>query len=169
VHGFNLYRVPYPADLAQHYLLKANISAIRRVRKTDNNRIARVCGATIVSRTDELQESDVGTGCGLFEIRKYGDEYVCSTVAITVTHLFANTWGLDRALCGHSNVPAYVCTAVHWRPCMGVDKRSDTHLSMLHVSEMPTSTMFELDRVHGFFSVCVPLSVCVAAQVLRLP
>lgn len=28
-------------DLAQHYLVKANITAIRRVRKTDNNRIAR--------------------------------------------------------------------------------------------------------------------------------
>jgi len=29
----------------------------------------------ICSRTDELQESDVGTGCGLFEVRKIGDEY----------------------------------------------------------------------------------------------
>jgi len=63
------------SDLAQHFLLKANITAIRRVRKTDNNRIARVCGATIVSRTDELQETDVGTACGLFEVRKFGDEY----------------------------------------------------------------------------------------------
>lgn len=63
------------SDLAQHFLMKANISAIRRVRKTDNNRIARVCGATIVSRADELQESDIGTACGLFEIRKFGDEY----------------------------------------------------------------------------------------------
>ena len=62
------------SDLAQHYLLKANISAIRRVRKTDNNRIARATGATIVTRADEIQESDVGTRCGLFEIRKIGDE-----------------------------------------------------------------------------------------------
>ena len=65
------------SDLAQHYLLKAGISAIRRVRKTDNNRIARACGARIVNRTDELTESDVGTGCGLFEIKKMGDEYFC--------------------------------------------------------------------------------------------
>ena len=36
----------------------------------------RACGATIVNRTDELQESDVGTGAGLFEIKKIGDEYV---------------------------------------------------------------------------------------------
>uniref|UniRef100_A0A7N8Y9S7 T-complex protein 1 subunit gamma n=1 Tax=Mastacembelus armatus TaxID=205130 RepID=A0A7N8Y9S7_9TELE len=63
------------SDLAQHYLMKANISAIRRVRKTDNNRIARACGARIVSRTDELREEDVGTGAGLFEVKKIGDEY----------------------------------------------------------------------------------------------
>ena len=63
------------SDLAQHYLMKANITAFRRLRKTDNNRIARATGATIVSRTDEIQDSDVGTGCGLFEVRKMGDEY----------------------------------------------------------------------------------------------
>jgi T-complex protein 1 subunit gamma len=63
------------SDLAQHYLLKADCSVIRRVRKTDNNRIARVTGATIVSRTEEIQESDIGTNCGLFEIKKIGDEY----------------------------------------------------------------------------------------------
>ncbi|KAK9872529.1 hypothetical protein WA026_017994 [Henosepilachna vigintioctopunctata] len=65
------------SDLAQHFLLKANITAIRRVRKSDNNRIARACGATVVNRTEELQESDVGTGAGLFEIKKLGDEYFC--------------------------------------------------------------------------------------------
>ncbi|CRK94162.1 CLUMA_CG007680, isoform A [Clunio marinus] len=63
------------SDLAQHYLLKAGITAIRRLRKTDNLRVARACGATIVNRTEELTEKDVGTGCGLFEVRKLGDEY----------------------------------------------------------------------------------------------
>ncbi|CAI2182533.1 2665_t:CDS:2 [Funneliformis geosporum] len=63
------------SDLAQHYLLKANISAIRRVRKTDNNRIARAIGATIVNRLDDLKEEDVGTGCGSFNIEKIGDDY----------------------------------------------------------------------------------------------
>jgi T-complex protein 1 subunit gamma len=62
-------------DLAQHYLSKAGITAIRRVRKSDNNRIARATGATICSRTDEVKEDDIGQGCGLFEIRKLGDEY----------------------------------------------------------------------------------------------
>ncbi|XP_006641790.1 T-complex protein 1 subunit gamma [Lepisosteus oculatus] len=63
------------SDLAQHYLVKANITAIRRVRKTDNNRIARACGARIASRTDELREEDMGLGAGLFEVKKIGDEY----------------------------------------------------------------------------------------------
>ncbi|KAK1772598.1 T-complex protein 1 subunit gamma [Phialemonium atrogriseum] len=63
------------SDLAQHYLVKANVTALRRVRKTDNNRIARATGATIVNRVEDLQESDVGTQCGLFEIEKIGDEY----------------------------------------------------------------------------------------------
>jgi T-complex protein 1 subunit gamma len=63
------------SDLAQHYFVKANITALRRVRKSDNNRIARATGATIVNRVDDLQESDVGTQCGLFGIEKIGDEY----------------------------------------------------------------------------------------------
>lgn len=63
------------SDLAQHYLHKANITAFRRLRKTDNNRIARATGATICSRTDEIQESDIGTQCGLFEMRKIGQEW----------------------------------------------------------------------------------------------
>jgi T-complex protein 1 subunit gamma len=55
--------------------MKANVTALRRVRKTDNNRIARATGATIVNRVDDLQESDVGTNCQLFEVEKIGDEY----------------------------------------------------------------------------------------------
>ncbi|ORX91562.1 T-complex protein 1 subunit gamma [Basidiobolus meristosporus CBS 931.73] len=63
------------SDLAQHYLLKANITALRRVRKTDNNRIAKATGATIVNRVDDLKDADVGTQCGLFSVEKIGDEY----------------------------------------------------------------------------------------------
>jgi len=65
------------SDLAQHYLQKANITAFRRVRKSDNNRIARAVGATIVSRTDEIEESDIGTGCGLFQMKKISEDWYC--------------------------------------------------------------------------------------------
>merc|ERR1711871_770677 len=63
------------SDLAQHYLMKANISVIRRIRKTDNNRIARAVGATICHRPEDVKESDIGKGCGIFEVTKIGDEY----------------------------------------------------------------------------------------------
>lgn len=61
-------------DLAIHYLHKANVSVLRRVKKTDNNRIARATGATVVFRTEEIREEDIGTGCGLFEVKKIGEE-----------------------------------------------------------------------------------------------
>lgn len=64
------------SDLAQHFLLKANVTCIRRVRKSDNNRIARATGAQVVNRVEDLREGDVGTRCGLFHIEKMGDEYV---------------------------------------------------------------------------------------------
>lgn len=63
------------SDLAQHYLVKADITAIRRVRKTDNNRVARATGATIVNSVFAATAADIGTQCGLFEISKIGDEY----------------------------------------------------------------------------------------------
>lgn len=63
------------SDLAAHFLAKANITAIRRLRKTDNNRIARATGATIVSRIEEATEDDIGKGAKLFEIKKIADEY----------------------------------------------------------------------------------------------
>lgn len=63
------------SDLAQHFLVKAGISVLRRARKTDNNRLARVTGATIVSRPSEIRPEDIGHDCGLFEVQKIGDEY----------------------------------------------------------------------------------------------
>jgi T-complex protein 1 subunit gamma len=63
------------SDLAQHFLMKAGIAVVRRIRKTDNNRVARACGATIVAEAQQITEEHIGTGCGLFEVKKLGDEY----------------------------------------------------------------------------------------------
>ena len=63
------------SDLAQHFLVKNNISCLRRLKKADNNRVSRAVGANVVSDTADLKEEDVGLGCGLFEIKKIGDEY----------------------------------------------------------------------------------------------
>lgn len=63
------------SDFAAHHLQRAGVTAIRRLRKTDNNRVARACGARIVHRPEEIKEIDIGTGAGLFEVTKIGDEY----------------------------------------------------------------------------------------------
>ena len=70
------------SDLAQHYLVKANITCIHRVKKSDNNRLSRACGAVIANRTEELKEDDVGTGAGLFEIKKVGQLVIYFSVNI---------------------------------------------------------------------------------------
>lgn len=43
------------SDLATHFLSKAGITAIRRIRKTDNNRIARAVGEAKAQRDGFLQ------------------------------------------------------------------------------------------------------------------
>lgn len=63
------------SDLAQHYFVKHGITALRRLKKTDNDRLARACGATIVNQPELLKDSDVGKRALLFEVKKIGDEY----------------------------------------------------------------------------------------------
>eukprot|EP01123_Difflugia_compressa_P002704 TRINITY_DN1348_c0_g1_i2.p1 TRINITY_DN1348_c0_g1~~TRINITY_DN1348_c0_g1_i2.p1 ORF type:complete len:560 (+),score=106.11 TRINITY_DN1348_c0_g1_i2:31-1680(+) len=63
------------SDEAQHWFVKHNVTALRRTRKSIMDRISKATGATVVNRPDEIRESDVGTRCGLFEIKIIGDEY----------------------------------------------------------------------------------------------
>jgi len=63
------------SDEAQQMFVRHGITALRRLRKTINIRIAKTTGATIVTTPEEIKESDVGTRCKLFSIDKFGDEY----------------------------------------------------------------------------------------------
>ncbi|RXK50615.1 thermosome subunit beta [Halorientalis pallida] len=49
-------------DMAQHYLAKEGILALRRVKKTDMQFLAEVLGANIVSDLDGADADDLGTG-----------------------------------------------------------------------------------------------------------
>ncbi|MCL5430990.1 MAG: TCP-1/cpn60 chaperonin family protein [Candidatus Marsarchaeota archaeon] len=60
-------------DVAQHYLSKAGIAAIRRVKKSDIEKIAKATGAKIVTSLDDLEEQDLGFA-GLAEERKVAGE-----------------------------------------------------------------------------------------------
>ncbi|MFA4859394.1 thermosome subunit alpha [Methanoregula sp.] len=56
-------------DVAQHYLAKAGILAIRRVKKSDCENLGRATGATIANSIDAVSSKDLGTA-GLVEERK---------------------------------------------------------------------------------------------------
>jgi len=63
-------------DVAQHYLTKAGILAIRRVKKSDIENLARATGGNIVNSIDAISKKDLGNA-GLVEERKIsGDEMI---------------------------------------------------------------------------------------------
>ena len=47
-------------DLAQHYLAKEKIYAIRRVKKSDMEKLAKATGANLVTKLDDLKAEDLG-------------------------------------------------------------------------------------------------------------
>lgn len=60
-------------DLAQYYLAKAGIFAVRRVKKSDMEKLARATGASVLSELDEIKPNDLGYA-GKVEERKIGDD-----------------------------------------------------------------------------------------------
>jgi thermosome len=56
-------------DIAQHYLAKANILAVRRVKESDMTKMSRATGARIVNNLDDLTAKDLGAA-NLVEERK---------------------------------------------------------------------------------------------------
>ena len=62
-------------DLAQHYLAKEGIYAVRRVKKSDVEKLAKATGASIASSIDELSDQDLGSA-ELVEQNKIGDDYM---------------------------------------------------------------------------------------------
>jgi thermosome len=60
-------------DIAQYYLAKAGILAVRRVKRSDIEKLVRAAGARLVTSIEDLTEADLGFA-GLVEERRVGDE-----------------------------------------------------------------------------------------------
>jgi chaperonin GroEL (HSP60 family) len=60
-------------DLAQHYLAKQKIYAVRRVKKSDMEKLAKATGANLVTKLDDLKADDLGTA-NLVEEKKIADD-----------------------------------------------------------------------------------------------
>ncbi|MEM2087696.1 MAG: thermosome subunit beta [Thermoproteota archaeon] len=60
-------------DIAQHYLAKAGVVAVRRVKESDVEKASKATGARIVTSVNELSKDDLGYA-GLVEERKVGED-----------------------------------------------------------------------------------------------
>lgn len=60
-------------DLAQYFLAKSKVYAVRRVKESDMKKLAKATGARIISNLKELKAEDLGKA-GLIEEKKISDE-----------------------------------------------------------------------------------------------
>ena len=60
-------------DMAQHYLAKAGIIAVRRIKESDLTKLARATGGRIITNLDDLFEKDLG-GADVVEERKIEED-----------------------------------------------------------------------------------------------
>jgi thermosome len=62
-------------DVAQHFLAKAGIMAVRRVKKSDIEKLSRATKGKVVTSLDDLSAADLGNA-GMVEERKISGEYM---------------------------------------------------------------------------------------------
>ena len=60
-------------DLAQHFLAKEKIFAVRRVKKSDMEKLAKATGAIVVTKIEELSAEELGTAA-MIEVRQLGED-----------------------------------------------------------------------------------------------
>jgi len=60
-------------DLAQHFFAKKGVLAVRRIKKSDIEKLSMATGATLVTRIEGAEKSDLGHA-GVVEERKIGDD-----------------------------------------------------------------------------------------------
>ncbi len=63
-------------DVAQHFLAKEGIMAVRRVKKSDMEKLAKATGAKVVTRIKDLEKSDLGFAKSVSEKKIAGDQMV---------------------------------------------------------------------------------------------
>lgn len=63
-------------DLAQHYLAKANVMAVRRVKKSDIEKLAKATGANVVTNIADLTSDDLGEAGKVTEKKISGEDMI---------------------------------------------------------------------------------------------
>ena len=63
-------------DLAQHYLAKEGILAVRRVKKSDIEKLSRATGATVITNLDDLSADDLGDAGSITQQKISGEDMI---------------------------------------------------------------------------------------------
>jgi len=63
-------------DIAQHYLAKAGVLAVRRVKDSDMEKLARATGGKVVTNIKDLSPSDLGSAAVVEERKIAGEEMI---------------------------------------------------------------------------------------------
>src|SRR5436853_1897296 len=63
-------------DIAQHYLAKANVLTVRRVKESDMTKLAKATGARVVNNFEDLSEKDLGYAATVEERKVEEDKWV---------------------------------------------------------------------------------------------
>jgi thermosome len=63
-------------DIAQHLLAKKNVMAIRRVKKSDMEKLAKATGGKIINNIQDLSPDDLGTAGKVYETKVGDDDMV---------------------------------------------------------------------------------------------
>ncbi len=63
-------------DIAQHYLAKANVLTVRRVKESDMTKLSRATGARIINNLDDLTPKDLGSADVVEERKVETDKWV---------------------------------------------------------------------------------------------
>jgi len=63
-------------DIAQHYLAKYGILAVRRVKESDMSKLSKACGATITTNLEDLTENDLGSAENVHQKKVESDKWV---------------------------------------------------------------------------------------------
>ena len=63
-------------DIAQHYLAKYGIMAVRRVKESDMTKLGKATGGRVISNLDELTEKDLGTADLAHQKKVESDKWV---------------------------------------------------------------------------------------------
>ena len=81
-------------DMAQHYLAKADVLAVRRIKESDMTKLAKASGAKITTNLDDLSEKDLGAA-DLVEERKIEEDrwvFVEGCKAPKIRYPFVKSW-----------------------------------------------------------------------------